>query len=192
MHVVVAPLLVRLAQEYPQALYFPFHVSKAALEKDDSLNNDPERKRALDTMRDALASTEMEQLVAGFADLHNPDLRMVDALKEIQELLKDNRADEAADHWVNERKIWMMPRKSSGAGRGRQDDRGSLYEEFCKEFLSKVDQELGSDGAQLRKNPQKAMAQKVQKMRVNGRDLMAEWVRKKVRTSRGAELSMYM
>ena len=69
---VVAPLLVRLATRYPQALYFPYHVSRSALEKHDGVSNDPIRREALRAMDVALASPAIERLVAGFADLHNP------------------------------------------------------------------------------------------------------------------------
>ena len=81
--VVVAPLLTRLAREYPQALYFPFHVSKAALEKHDGISGDPARRDALRAMSAALESPEIEQLVAGFSDVLHPNLRMIDLVKEL-------------------------------------------------------------------------------------------------------------
>lgn len=81
--VVVAPLLTRLAQEYPQALYFPFHVSKAALVKHEGVSADPERRDALRAMSAALESPEIEQLVDGFSDLLHPNLRITDLAKEL-------------------------------------------------------------------------------------------------------------
>jgi hypothetical protein len=148
--VVVAPLLVRLAREYPQALYFPFHVSRGALERDDGVRGDSTRREALREMGGSLQSVEIERLVAGFADTHNPNLRMSDTLKEIVGLLSEGRAEEAAGVYVSERTSWMVPRKH-GAGRGRAtEERGTLYEEFGKEHLPTLDAICGTDGKALR------------------------------------------
>ena len=190
---VVAPLLTRLACEYPQALFFPFHVSRAALERHEGIAADPPRREALAAMNAALRSPEIERLVAGFADLHNPNLRMEDMLKEIIGLLSDGRADEAAAYFVRERAEWMVARKSGGGGRGRADERGTLYDEFCREHLSPLDKLMGADGEAMRKNGAKVRKELATLMKPGAKlqaDQMSNWVHSKTK-NKAPELSAY-
>ena len=101
-------------------------MSKSALEKHEGIRNDPIRRDALRTISAALQSPHIERLVAGFANLHNPNLRMKDCVQEIRSLLDEGRGDEAADLFVSEHKAWMRP---------AADDRGPLYVDFCNKFV---------------------------------------------------------
>ena len=62
---IVAPLLRRLAATYPQALYFPFRVSKAALAAHPGVQADPVRADALRELSARLHAPKLEDLVAG-------------------------------------------------------------------------------------------------------------------------------
>ena len=187
--VVIVPLLQRLATMYPQALYFPFQVSRGTLERSDAVMNDPARRGALETMGAVLQSEEIARLIAAFGDTLHPSLRMSDLLKELLALLEGGEGDAAAELYVAERHRWMEPRKHGRGG----DDRGWLLVAFCKEHAEVLKEVCGGDGSKLRGNPRaalKALRAQLRQGKLNG-DKMRSWVQTQTHESNRNELATY-
>lgn len=142
-----------LTAAYPQALYFPYHVSRAALTKelksselapgDESV---APRAAALRAMDKALSSPIIERLVAGLADLTHPHLRMQDLLKELVAKLEDGDGEGAAAAYRTERAAWIAERK----GADGKDERGDMVISFAKQFVPMLDAVCGKDGDKLK------------------------------------------
>ena len=180
---VVAPLLQRLTAAYPQALYFPYHVSRAALAK-SAAAADPVRAVALRAMDAALRSPIIEGLVRGFSDLTQPHLRMTDLLRELHGKLDDGDGEAAAELYRSERAAWMMPR----LGADRKDERGEVLIAFTKAdqpHMKGLEACCGKDGARLKAVATALPLLKKHMQTTANREKLKDWDDKKTRELKG-------
>ena len=129
-------------------------------------------------MEATLHSPLIARLVAGFADLTHPELRLDDMLKELTGLLEAGEGASAAELYCSERAAWLVPGGSTPRVRS-SDERGELVVGFCHEFTKVVDGVCGPDGGRLRANPTEAR-RALRALRQPGKALhrqkLEEWV----------------
>ena len=149
----VAPLLVELARDYPQALYFPYQTSRRALEARRHLAP-PSVREALATLEVTLRSPLLSAFVAACEDLTDPSLRLKDELEDVLSLLRPPYPEplEAQRRYIEARAAWLCEGSRGGVGSGggaSREPRGTLLVAVAKAILPKLDKCLGAGGERL-------------------------------------------
>ncbi|KNC55970.1 DNA-dependent protein kinase catalytic subunit [Thecamonas trahens ATCC 50062] len=133
---VVSEVVQRVAEAYPQAVYFPYTVSEAGMSAAAIARNGG-IKAALATPARPL----LERMVAEFDRLTHPHLRWKDFLTELKQLLRHNAMDEAVALWRDE----MVPSLFQKSGADEMTRAFASYSE-----VRKLVSEFGSDGSGLK------------------------------------------
>ncbi|TDH65727.1 hypothetical protein CCR75_003605 [Bremia lactucae] len=132
----VLVILEKMAEKYPIALFYDFMVTcKSSLNKFDV---DLHRLEVL------LTNSVMEKFVAALRLLHHPELRLKEGLKEISELVEDNRTQDAR-HKVT--RLWKdcfsLDRPLLGGQIGRYN------REWSRKAKRDVEKIMGKDGSKM-------------------------------------------
>ncbi|GAQ84757.1 putative phosphatidylinositol kinase, partial [Klebsormidium nitens] len=134
---VLARVLERVAEEFPQALYYPFNVSQPAF-------GDVARERTSRVAR-LLHNPLLDQFVTALSDLSHPNLKLKDWLSEISMRLQRRDNQGAQEAFREMYRDCLDARALAAAERQAGDDLIA----YARNFESKIVSALGKDGVKL-------------------------------------------
>ena len=155
-------------------------VSRSGLEAHAGIASDPPRAACLADLKRLLTSNTLDALTCGFNDLTHPEMRLDDWMKQMQELLKERKIDDAKALYDSFRDTLIAP-PGAGAGRpgsGNGDRRGRLLREFGKAVGPTLEKLCGAGGKNLHNIKPAAFSKAV-------RELKGDWESKRIKVEKG-------
>lgn len=152
-------LLIRMAKEYPQAVIYPYQLtrdtlvsSRAPIKLQEPILS--QAKHALTHMRPHLDNKLISWFIESLDYLNPPEFKLRDTLRVIERHVRNGQVDEAKLEWQKFRTAHFSSNASIVA-----KQIGSAYQELATSYKASCDRAFGSDGSKLLKMSHAAMAQ---------------------------------
>ncbi|KAF9970692.1 hypothetical protein BGZ73_006560 [Actinomortierella ambigua] len=153
----IMPILKSIAQEYPNALYYPLSISSENF--DFERNSMGERRRAdVNELRKMIKSTTKERFIFELRRLTNPEHIIKDWFEQTKSLMgsKSKNATKIMDLYKDMSRLLFGNRD-----RDPTDETGRLLKAFASKHASKLNSYCGSNGEKLTRMSNKEFNQTV-------------------------------
>ena len=140
-----APILQLLARSYPQALYFPFHLSRATLRDKLREGVSSSSSAALDASLSSLSSLLSFRLIPLLVDaldgLTAPEIKFGDMLREFTSAAHKQQSARALAVWADYRSAWLAGKKEAagGAAAAQRADVGPVNALFVRKYRKQIE-----------------------------------------------------
>jgi hypothetical protein len=143
----ISPIIEQLAAKYPQAVFFPFHLSSTTIDSEKQKDLDNKNKLILNSsmnkLKSSLSSKLLPKLISAFDSLTYPDHKAKDMWSEIKGALGRKEFEQAVKIYQTFKETQLTPVTASKSSDSKH--RGPIAVKFATKYRKKFEEILGPE-----------------------------------------------